>query len=675
MKVAYLNLRNGISSSAILGALVDTGVGVDYLKKALRLAGLKGIRFNIVRNGKNGSMLRTILKAGGSEISFRGIKRLLRSGRLNDSTLKKIGDMYASIERDKRSLKIKKTYDICRFAEIVAISACFELLGLKRVYFSDIFIPGPFRAEGKERLTERRLVFRIIKGVQVSVEDGSGAHLTPEVAALLKVYGHYRNNVLFKPDISGYGRFEERDGNEKMLEIILGEEHGSYDSDSVIVIETAIDDTPPIVYTYVCRRLFEMGALDVYLTNVYMKKGRPGQLITVIINEKLLNDASELLFRETQTSGLRYYRADRMKLYRKSRYINSRFGKVSVKIIGEKNDVYHRAPEYESCEKIARKRKVPFMKVYTECKRMALIIALFLALDTCRAFCDTVNLRTGGQIKGIVIEEYMDSILISTPKGEKEIKKEIIKSIEYDLLEQNLVAMGDKDMKRGNYERAYYYYEKAKKVNPDYKDAVNGSSYLSGYLYRRQFAKKAEQVQQHQFIEDYSKGMYVEEKEDDMEKLKRLVGMDIKAKKGMYIVVEKIYAATPAMEAGIIKGDYIASIWGRLTKYLSPTDVAKEILKPGHMEVKMAIDRNIACEKGVLRPEHLSLEFEGIKLMNIKQKSRAYAAGLRDGDMLLEVDSRSVRYTPLKDVIKTLGKKDGKILIRREITIWRTKRG
>jgi uncharacterized protein (DUF111 family) len=132
--------------------------------------------------------------------------------------------------------------------------------------------------------------------------------------------------------------------------------------DSVDVIETNIDDMSPPHYEYLMERLFNAGALDVYLTPVYMKKTRPAVLLTALSRAESRDSIVRIILEETTTSGLRSYRAERQKLSRSVKTVRTKYGPIRVKInagAGLKTV----SPEYEDCKTAAKKAKAPLKEV------------------------------------------------------------------------------------------------------------------------------------------------------------------------------------------------------------------------------------------------------------------------------------------------------------------------
>ena len=147
---------------------------------------------------------------------------------------------------------------------------------------------------------------------------------------------------------------------------MMGESKKEFLKDNIFVIETNIDDMNPVDYEYLTERLFEEGALDVYLVPVQMKKTRPGVLITILAKREKLDRLSSVIFNQSTTIGVRYYQVERKKLKREENRVNTRFGEVRVKVSTGPGGIKKVAPEYADCKRIADSRKIPLSKIRKE---------------------------------------------------------------------------------------------------------------------------------------------------------------------------------------------------------------------------------------------------------------------------------------------------------------------
>jgi uncharacterized protein (DUF111 family) len=150
------------------------------------------------------------------------------------------------------------------------------------------------------------------------------------------------------------------------LRIVVGEHSNGQEADQVLILEAHIDDMNPEMYDYLMERLLKNGALDVSFSPLQMKKNRPGVLLKVICSPEKKDECTTIILQESTTSGIRFYRADRIKLIRKTKVITTPYGKLSVKVFNIPGGGYFASPEYEQCKKIAQKHGIPLKTVYLE---------------------------------------------------------------------------------------------------------------------------------------------------------------------------------------------------------------------------------------------------------------------------------------------------------------------
>jgi uncharacterized protein (DUF111 family) len=141
--------------------------------------------------------------------------------------------------------------------------------------------------------------------------------------------------------------------------------------DVVVQLETNVDDMNPEWYGYVAERLFAGGALDVTLAPVYMKKGRPGTLVSVLVTPDHMESALTTLFAETTTLGVRVNHLLRRKLDRRSETVETPYGRIRVKLALHDGRVRGATPEFDDCRVQALERNVPLGRVYAAAQAAA----------------------------------------------------------------------------------------------------------------------------------------------------------------------------------------------------------------------------------------------------------------------------------------------------------------
>jgi len=202
--------------------------------------------------------------------------------------------------------------------------------------------------------------------------------LTPTGAALLRAL-----EPTFGPqpamcvDRIGYGAGTRNPkGFPNVLRLIVGESAAeqfvsSHLTDEVTVLETALDDCSPQILAYVSEQALALGALDIMLAPVQMKKGRPGTLFTLLCTPGTESTFADLLFRETSTLGIRTRRESRLILAREILTVATPFGPIRVKRASSDGETRNLAPEFEDCRAAAEKHNVALKEVQQAALRAA----------------------------------------------------------------------------------------------------------------------------------------------------------------------------------------------------------------------------------------------------------------------------------------------------------------
>ena len=212
----------------------------------------------------------------------------------------------------------------------------------------------------------------LLKGIPTYSSGPKKELVTPTGAALLRslkcTFGEAPN---FVTDNIGYGagsRNPERFPN--VLRLSIGEgsdiaQTHSTKTDTVTVLECAIDDASPQILAHALELAIENGALDVMAAPVAMKKGRLGTLLTVLAKPEDASALEDLLFRETTTLGIRRRNEQRSILDRTLVTVETAYGKIRVKVASTADGPRNAMPEYEDCRRAAREHAVP-LKAVTE---------------------------------------------------------------------------------------------------------------------------------------------------------------------------------------------------------------------------------------------------------------------------------------------------------------------
>jgi len=137
-----------------------------------------------------------------------------------------------------------------------------------------------------------------------------------------------------------------------------------WETDRVAVLETNLYDVSGEMLGRFVETALAAGALDVFHTPIQMKKNRPGILLTVLCAEVAADQFSELMLRETTAFGVRRTLAERRKLRREFATVETKFGRVTLKLGKLNGQRVQAAPEFECCKKLALQKGVPLKQVY-----------------------------------------------------------------------------------------------------------------------------------------------------------------------------------------------------------------------------------------------------------------------------------------------------------------------
>ena len=149
-----------------------------------------------------------------------------------------------------------------------------------------------------------------------------------------------------------------------VLRVLIGEADSAAPLQTVVVIETEIDDMNPQIFGLLIDQLMAAGALDVFYTSIQMKKNRPGTLLSIIAAPDARDRLTSIVFRESTTIGIRYIEMKRECLARETTTVDTPFGPVAIKIARRNGEILNASPEFDDCARIAAERGRPVKDVH-----------------------------------------------------------------------------------------------------------------------------------------------------------------------------------------------------------------------------------------------------------------------------------------------------------------------
>jgi uncharacterized protein (TIGR00299 family) protein len=393
MRIAYLDCFAGISGDMLLGALLDAGVPLDVLQQATSALNV-GATLEAGKVDRSGISCTKVHVLTGDTLAehvhphppdstaptqgrpLSVILELIQRANLPDivkGTAKLAFELLGASEARVHNIPLEQVHfhevgAVDAIVDIVAASAAIHHLAIDAWYSSALNVGGGtvVCAHGTFPVPAPATA-DLLRGFPTYSAHVQKELVTPTGAALLRAI-----DPTFGPQPAmrvaqiGYGA-GTRNPKEfpNALRINIGETAtGDVLSDSgVTILETALDDLSPQLLAHVAESALAQGALDVMLTPVLMKKGRPGTLLTVLCEHAAASGLQELILRETTTLGIRVRREERVILERHHIPVATRFGVIRMKIGTLGGVEMNAAPEFEDCKVAAQVHSVAVKQV------------------------------------------------------------------------------------------------------------------------------------------------------------------------------------------------------------------------------------------------------------------------------------------------------------------------
>ena len=389
MKIAFFDPFSGASGDMILGALVDAGLSLNALTTELSKLDLGGYQIRSERAGQHGMHGTRVVVDVTEDVHSRTwaqIRELIANSRLDDPIREAASAIFQRLANAEAKIH-NATPDEVHFHEVGGVDAivdiCGACIGLALLGIEDVFsgppqvgsgyaysahgiIPVPAPATGA-LLAEAGT--RIATPIPAML-DHPAELLTPTGAAILTTLATFRRPS-FVPGAIGYGFGQKEPPWPNALRVWIGEiDDGADGDDGEILLETNLDDMNPQFVELVNERLFAAGALDVWVTPVIMKKGRPGSVLSVLAPREKRERLEDILIMNTSTLGVRSSRVDRTKAARSFETVTTRWGDVRIKLRAWNGRVIDAAPEYADCLALAERHELPIREIWNEAHRM-----------------------------------------------------------------------------------------------------------------------------------------------------------------------------------------------------------------------------------------------------------------------------------------------------------------
>ncbi|MDD5194903.1 MAG: LarC family nickel insertion protein [Candidatus Omnitrophica bacterium] len=393
MNSIYFHLIGGAAGDMLLSSLVNLGCPLAHLKKELTKLGIPFIvelKTIIYGHQKARKICFKEKDTRITSLSYQEAIRVIRKSRLKPATKQKAIAVYESLFEVERKIHNSQGRDF-RFHHLGELDAILEICGFfvaldylkaEKIFVSEFPLDKPAKA-----------TLELLKGKQVRPASFGYETVTPTAAALLKDVQQCDEHFSFEKSGIAYGDCGANDylvaylSNASLQPVACslkpeacslqpvalanGSQTTSFcpeacsqsiEKDTIIKIETNIDDMNPQVFESVFDMLYASGAKEVYLQQVLMKKTRPGFVLNVLCLKDDFIAIRDIIFSHTSTFGIRYQEYSRDKLPFTFIKKKTKLGLISYRV--SKGSVKKEMPEYGECLKIAKRRKVPLVEVY-----------------------------------------------------------------------------------------------------------------------------------------------------------------------------------------------------------------------------------------------------------------------------------------------------------------------
>ncbi len=383
MKILYADCFSGISGDMFLAALFDLGLSEQTVRQELSRLALAGYEMGIT-SGLSGNMRTTRVEITAHDPqpcrTWPLVRDLIEKSGISPAATEKARAIFSALAEAEARVH-GCTLDEVHLHEVGAVDSIIDIvgaaigiteLGVERVICSPLPLArGWIECQHGMIPLPAPAVFELLREVPVYGIDLDMELVTPTGAALVKTLAHSFGPFPPMQVVRvgyGAGTCQRPDQRPNLLRLVLGESRETTEAQEVEVIETHLDDWSPEGFPFLSEQLFSLGALDVVIIPIQMKKGRPGFLLRVITDFTSALEIRRAILTETTAIGLRFRKESRWTLPRRIGLIDTPWGPVQVKRVETpKGLVLY--PEYEDCCRVAKEYRLSLKEVYAEVYR------------------------------------------------------------------------------------------------------------------------------------------------------------------------------------------------------------------------------------------------------------------------------------------------------------------
>lgn len=391
VRIAYFDPFSGASGDMVLGALVDCGLPLDDLRSmltGLRLEGWELTSEPVSQHGIGGTRVSVTPDDDTHSRDWNLIRSILKDADLPEpvragamAIFESLADAESHVHgADRDSVHFHEVGGIDAIVDIVGAAAGLHLLGVERVFSGPPALGRGFAQSMHGTIpVPAPATAKLLANAGAPSRDANieAELLTPTGAAILTTLAAFERPE-FRATAVGYGYGRRELPWPNALRLWIGEMDESEIAAVILaprpaaefLLETNIDDMNPEYYELLFERLFEAGALDVFLTPIVMKRGRPATKVSAIVAAADRERVEQTLIENSTTFGIRALPIERTKAGRDWETVVTRWGEVRLKLKIWRGRVQEVAPEYADCVAIAHQSDAPLRLIYDEARRI-----------------------------------------------------------------------------------------------------------------------------------------------------------------------------------------------------------------------------------------------------------------------------------------------------------------
>jgi uncharacterized protein (TIGR00299 family) protein len=409
LRILYFDCFSGAAGDMILGALLDAGLPLGDLRRALgslavdpddvwtervTRAGVSATQFHV--RGERAPIdhahdhdhehahtrghrqqhahANHEVRHHYSHRSLRQIDALIDGSSLSLTGKDRAKELFARLGETEAAIH-GTSMDQVHLHEVGSVDSIIDIVGTVyalETFGADHIVASPLNVGSGTVQTAHGLypvpapaTAKLLEGVPIYAGPQQAELVTPTGALLITAYAR-RFDVVppMRLRRTGYGAgSKDFHGTPNVLRVLIGEGDTAPPSHRVVVIEAEIDDMNPQIFGVLIDRLMSEGALDVSYTAIQMKKNRPGTLVSIVAPPAARERLTSTVFSETTTIGVRFREMDRECLDRETVLVDTPFGRVGIKVARRNGALMNASPEFEDCARLAAESGTPVKDV------------------------------------------------------------------------------------------------------------------------------------------------------------------------------------------------------------------------------------------------------------------------------------------------------------------------